>query len=101
MKYFLLQFAALINTGTGASQLNYSGPKSDGGLIKNILLPIYFWAGALAVVIIVAAGFMYVLSSGNPQNVTRAKNAILGAVVGLIVVLMAFGITNMILGGIS
>lgn len=97
MKETLLQFGALITK----SQIGLSGPTSDKDLIRNVLMPVYFWAGTLAVIIIVAAGFMYVLSSGNPQNVTRAKNAIIGAVVGLIVVLLAFGITNMILGGIS
>ena len=97
MKDTILQFGALITK----SQIGLSGPTSDKDLIRNVLMPVYFWAGTLAVIIIVAAGFMYVLSSGNPQNVTRAKNAIIGAVVGLIVVLLAFGITNMILGGIS
>jgi hypothetical protein len=48
----------------------------------------------------VVAGFYYVTSNGNPQQVTRAKNAILGAVVGLIVVLLAFAITAIILGGL-
>ena len=97
MHYYLLQFAALINR----SDIGLAGPTSDKGVIKGILLPVYFWAAALAVIIIVVAGFLYVLSNGNPQNVTRAKNAIIGAVVGLVVVLLAFGLTSMILGGIS
>lgn len=97
MKTFLFQFAALIDRG----QIGLTGPTSDKGLIKGILLPVYFWAGTLAVIVIVIAGFMYVLSSGNPQNVMRAKNAIIGAVVGLIIVLLAFGITNIVLKGIS
>lgn len=96
MNILVTQFGALITK----SQIGLTGPTSDKDLVKNILLPVYFWAGALAVVIIVVAGFMYVLSSGSPQNVTRAKNAIIGAVVGLIVVLLAFGITNIVLGGI-
>ena len=64
------------------------------------MYPVYFWAGVIAVVVIVVAGFYYVTSNGNPQQVTRAKNAILGAVVGLIVVLLAFAITAIILGGL-
>lgn len=95
MNTVFTQFGALITR----TQIGLSGPTSDAGLVKNVLLPVYFWAGALAVIIIVAAGFMYVLSNGNPQNVTRAKNAIIGAVVGLIIVLLAFGITNMVLKG--
>lgn len=94
---YLYQFAALI---TG-SQIGFNGPKSDSGLIKNVLLPVYFWAAAIAVIVIIVAGFMYVLSNGNPQQVTRARNAIIGALVGLVIVLTAFGITTAVIGGIS
>jgi hypothetical protein len=97
MNTFLFQLGALISK----SEIGLAGPTSDKGVIRGILMPIYFWAAALAVIIIVAAGFMYVLSSGDASRVSRAKNAIIGAVVGLIVVLMAFTITNIILGGIS
>jgi hypothetical protein len=69
--------------------------------VKNILLPVYFWAGVIAVIIIIVSGFLYVTSNGNPSQVTRAKNAIIGAVVGLIFVLIAFGITTMVLGAVS
>jgi Ni,Fe-hydrogenase I cytochrome b subunit len=68
--------------------------------VESVMYPVYFWAGVIAVVVIVVAGFYYVTSNGNPQQVTRAKNAILGAVVGLIVVLLAFAITAIILGGL-
>ena len=98
---YLYQFAALITTGSGADKLNYTGPKTDAGLVKNVLLPVYFWAAAIAVIVIIAAGFMYVLSNGNPQLVTRAKNAIIAALVGLVIVLTAFGITSAIIGGVS
>jgi hypothetical protein len=97
MNIFLFQLGALISK----SEIGLAGPTSDKGVIKNVLFPVYFWAAALAVIVIVAAGFMYVLSSGDAAKVGRAKNAIIGAVVGLIVVLMAFTITNIILGSLS
>lgn len=70
----------------------------ESGLIKSILFPVYFWAGTVAVIIIVVAGFMYTTSGGDPAKLTRAKNAILGAVIGLVVILSAFGITSVVLG---
>jgi Ni,Fe-hydrogenase I cytochrome b subunit len=98
MNQLLFQFAdALITRG----DIGLTGPTSDKDVIKNALMPIYFWAGVLAVIIIIVAGFLYVTSSGNPQQITRAKNAIIGAVVGLIIVLVAFTLTNIVLGGIS
>ena len=96
-KAHLYQLAALINS----SDIGFNGPKSDAGLVRNILMPVYFWASALAVIVIIVAGFLYVLSNGNPQQVTRARNAIIAALVGLVVVLLAFGITTIVIGGVS
>ena len=52
----------------------------------------------MAVVVIVIAGFYYTLSQDNPQQVSRAKNAILGSVVGLAIILVAYTITNIVIG---
>ncbi len=98
IQYYFLQFAALIN----ADKVGI--PKTAGDqktLVQNILYPTFFWASAIAVIIVIIAGFFYVTSNGNPQQVTRAKNAILGAVIGLIVVLSAFTITWIIIGGLG
>ncbi len=64
--------------------------------LGNILDVVYFWAGIVAVLVIIIAGFFYVTANGNAQTIERAKNAILGAVIGLVVVMMAFGITRII-----
>lgn len=76
-------------------------PDASGFSIKALLNAAYFWAGAVAVIIIIVAGFLYVTSANNAQQVARAKNAILSAVIGLIVVLLAFGITNIVIKGVS
>jgi Ni,Fe-hydrogenase I cytochrome b subunit len=88
--------AALVD----ASNLGIPKPNggSDSGFIASVLLPVYFWAGVVAVIVIVVAGFMYTTSGGDPSKLTRAKNAILGAVIGLIFVLMAFVVTSIVLG---
>lgn len=95
LKYHLLQFAALIESG----DIGFDGPKSADGALKGILNGVYFWAAAVAIIVIVIAGFLYTTSNGDPGQVTKAKNAILGAVIGLIVVIFAFAITNFVLGG--
>lgn len=76
-------------------------PKAnDTNLVHNILMPVYFWAGVLAVIVIIIAGYIFVTSNGNAQQVTRAKQAILGAVVGLIVIFVAFVITNFVVASV-
>ena len=58
----------------------------------------YFLLGVIAVIIIIVAGIMYTTSAGNSAQVTRAKNALTYAIVGLVVVLLAFTITQFITG---
>lgn len=55
---------------------------------------------AIAVLIIVLAGFRYILSQGDPNQVSQAKNAILYALVGLVVIAFAFAIVNFVVGGL-
>ena len=72
--------------------------KTDTALVSNFLVPVYTWAGILCVVIIIVAGYFFVTSAGNATNVKRAKDAILGAVIGLVVIMMAFVITQFVIG---
>lgn len=59
---------------------------------------VYSVAGIVAVITIIIGGFLYVTSNGEPEKIKRAKNAILYAVIGLVVVIMAFAITQLIIG---
>ena len=83
------------------SQKGSGIPDATHFSIKAILNAVYFWAGGIAVIIIIVAGFMYVLSANNAQQISRAKNAILSAVIGLIIILVAFGITNIVIKAVS
>lgn len=75
-------------------------PKVDLNAItlSNILNTFYFFAGAIAVVLIVYAGFMFVTSAGDSSKVTKAKNTITAAVIGLIIIMLAFVITRFVAG---
>jgi len=72
--------------------------KDANSALAGILTTTYAWAGIVCILIIVIAGYYYTTSSGDSAGVTRAKNAIIGAVVGLIVIMMAFVITQFVLG---
>lgn len=73
-------------------------PRSAESVISNVLTTTYIFAGIVCVLIIVIAGYYYVTSSGDSAGITRAKQAIIGAVVGVIVVMSAFVITQFVLG---
>ena len=56
--------------------------------------------GAIAVLIVVIAAMQYVISAGDPQKVAKAKDAIIYAMVGLGVAILAFAIVTFVLDGV-
>lgn len=60
----------------------------------NILL---FIIGVTAVIVIVVQGFRFVNSNGDTQAVSKAKNGIIFACIGLAVAFMAYAIVNFVL----
>jgi hypothetical protein len=74
-------------------------PKLDADAALNgILNTVYFAAGIVAVIVIIISGLLYTTSQGDASKVKKAKDGILYAVVGLVVVLLAFVITNYVIG---
>jgi len=63
--------------------------------IQNWLLG---FVGALAILFIVYGGFLYVTSSGNKERVEMAKKTLTYAILGLILVVLAGTILNIITG---
>lgn len=73
--------------------------KSDNAnkLIGTLVNTLLFIVGTLAVIMIIWAGISYTISTGDSSKVTRAKNTLVYAIVGLIVAFLAFAIVNWVL----
>ena len=63
-------------------------------LIKIIVNTMLFIIGALSVIMIIWGGIAYAISAGDPAKVTKAKNTITYAVLGLIIAFLAYAIVN-------
>lgn len=61
----------------------------ESGLITKASRIIAYIAGVAAVILIIIGGLMYVMSDGDANKVSTAKNTILYAAVGLVVVILA------------
>lgn len=57
--------------------------------------------GVVAVIMIIVGGFRYITSGGNDTSITSAKNTILYAIIGLIIVALAQIIVHFVLHNIS
>ena len=66
--------------------------------INGILNTVYVAAGMAAVIVIIVSAIFYVISQGDASKIKRAKDGILYAIVGLVVVMLAFVLTNFVIG---
>ena len=88
-----------LNAIGGITGLGSVDVSSDAGLyekiaaIINILLG---FAGVIATILIIVAGTRWILSGGNEEEITKAKNIIKGAVIGILIVLGAYVVVNFV-----
>lgn len=69
---------------------------SDTGIAEAIRLASVF-AGVIAVIVVIIAGIQFTLSGGDPNKVATARNAIIYALIGLVVTIFAASITSYII----
>jgi hypothetical protein len=83
------------------------GETGDGGVgglqdiaskVVNFLSVI---VGVVAVIMIIVGGFRYITSGGESSNVSGAKNTLIYAIVGLIIVALAQFIVHFVLGQVT
>lgn len=74
--------------------------KDANSVLNSVLSTVYFWAGIICVLVIVIGGYLYTTSAGDPSQTKRGKNAILGASIGLVVIMLAFTITQITIGSL-
>jgi hypothetical protein len=75
--------------------------KKVNDLIRNIVNVMTAIIGAVAVIMIIFGGFKYVTSGGSHEKVANAKNTIMYALIGLVVVVLAQVIARFVLGKAS
>ncbi|KKU20153.1 MAG: hypothetical protein UX30_C0003G0028 [Candidatus Saccharibacteria bacterium GW2011_GWA2_46_10] len=84
-------------TGQEVSDISAESGSKLSATIKKILNVLSAIVAIVAVIMIVIGGFRYVASAGKQENVTAAKNTILYAIIGLIVVALAQAIVHFVL----
>lgn len=71
---------------------------TNSGTITTALGIVFGIIGALAVLMIVISGLRYILSDGDAQKVSKAKNGIIYALAGLAIALAAEAIVAFVVG---
>jgi hypothetical protein len=66
-------------------------------IIATVINIFSFIVGVVSVIMIIIGGFRYITSGGDSNNVTAAKNTILYAIIGLVIVALAQIIVRFVL----
>lgn len=77
------------------------GNQSFGYIVGNIIRVILGLLGIITIGIIIYGGFKYMTSSGSEEAVENAKKILVNGVIGLVIVLSSFGITQFVLSKLS
>ena len=103
-----MNFANAITSGvcSGVSQAAGSGAACGSGgstnvdlstIAKKVINILSIIVGIVAVIMIIYGGFKYITSGGDTGNVSGAKNTLIFAIVGLIIVALAQFIVHFVL----
>lgn len=71
------------------------------GIITKVVNLLSIIIGVAAVIVIIIAGIQYMISTGDSTKVNNAKNAILYAVIGLVVAVIAQGLVIFVIKKIT
>ncbi len=86
---------------SGTSITNPIGVSSPMELIQKIINYVLGIVGAVAVLIIIYSGFVYMTSRGNEKQIESAKNSLTYAIVGLVVIFASIIIVNAVISAIG
>ena len=83
-------------TTGGASPEDALTSKTPSEIIGKIIGAGLAFIGILFFILMIYGGFLWMTARGNEQQVEKAKNLIISAVIGLVIVLSAYAITSYI-----
>ena len=90
-----------VNKNTTASSCAQSGDQTLGNMIERIINIFSIVVGSVSVIMIIIGGFRYIISGGSSDSVTAAKNTILYAVIGLIIVLFSQVLVRFVISNLA
>ncbi|MEK7067610.1 MAG: pilin [Patescibacteria group bacterium] len=89
--------ATNLQTLSEQSGLGLQDPRATISKVINITLG---FLGIIAVVLILIAGFLWMTAAGNEDKIATAKKLMIAGVIGLIIVLAAFGIAKFVINSL-
>lgn len=86
-----------LDTIGGSVKLGGGDVRETAARIINVALG---FLGIIAVVIVLIGGFKYMVSGGNEEKTSEAKNMIVAGIIGLAIILSAWAITTFVISSL-
>jgi hypothetical protein len=96
-----LKKGGCLSTDDAACAGQESPEEKVNTLIADVINIFSLIVGIVAVIMIIVGGFRYITSGGDSNNVTAAKNTILYAIIGLVIVALAQFIVRFVLNKVT
>ncbi|MFH1173454.1 MAG: hypothetical protein V1692_02905 [bacterium] len=96
----MMTMAAAGDVNWGINQINDTiglGNEEPGIIVSRIINVVLGFLGIIAVVIILYGGFVWMTAAGNEEKVGTARKIIIAGIIGLAIVLAAWGIAKFVL----
>lgn len=93
--------AAQANLDAFAADFGQSGGTDLVGIVGNVVKIVLTLLGVIVLVIIVYAGFLWMTAGGNEDQVKKAKQWLINAIIGLALVLSAYAISSFVVTNLS
>lgn len=84
------------DTGGALQSATGLGSNDPASITYGIINTVLIFMGVITLVLIIYAGFTWMLAAGNEETVGKAKKILKGAIIGLVVVLASYGISQYI-----
>jgi len=91
-----VEISTLDNPASNLVNITTIGEILAGGTGFSLINIIFFIAGTVFFFSLAIAGWQYMLSSGDPKKIAQASGRLNNSIIGLIVVIASFLITNVI-----
>lgn len=88
-------------SGNGTCNQDANNGAGIDTILKKVIQIFSIVVGFVAVVMIIVGGIKYITSGGNDSNVAGAKNTIIYAVIGLIIVALSQVLVHYVLNNVS
>lgn len=89
--------------GKAKAQITFNpiNPITSGSLedvLRNVVTWVLFLAGAIAIVYLIYGGILYITAGGDAEKATKGRTAVVNAVIGVIIIMLALVIVQWVMG---